>query len=131
MDLKKRLPLTYLAILNGHGDYGLSNERAFMPSPVLTINERDATVTFPDLPRSTTRVTLHGSALKKPIDRAVTWSCDNEPQVNEIDKDAAPHVQFIEAYDDQDALLALGIPVRLTPTDAAPYSTGSGSQAGF
>jgi hypothetical protein len=115
--LQKRLPMTYRAILNGHGDYGYGrNQRAFMTSPHLAINSDGcATVTFPELPRSTTRVLLHSRALASPICLDVSWH-NNKPQVGQIDGDAASQVQFIEAYDNQDALLAIGIPTTHYPT---------------
>jgi hypothetical protein len=115
--LQKRLPVTYQAILNGHGDYGYGRkQRAFMTSPQLAINsDGRATVTFPELRRSTTRVLLQGRALATPICLDVSWH-DNKPQVGKIDGDAASHVQFIEAYDNQDTLLAIGIPITHYPT---------------
>jgi hypothetical protein len=115
--LQKRLPMTYRAILNGHGDYGYGrNQRAFMTSPQLAIDSDGcATLTFPELPRSTTRVVLQGRALASPICLDVSWHC-NKPQVGQIDGDAASQVQFIEAYDNQDTLLAIGIPTTHYPT---------------
>jgi hypothetical protein len=115
--LQKRLPMTYRAILNGHGEYGYrGTPRAFMASPQLTIKEDGyATVTFPELPRSTTLVLLQGRELERPICRDVAWH-NNKPQVGQIDGDAASQVQFIEAYDNQDTLLAIGIPTTHYPT---------------
>lgn len=115
--LQKRLPMTYQAILNGHGDYGYGRrQRAFMTSPQLKIkDDGQATVKFPELPRPTTRVELQGSALKPSISLDVTWH-ENKPHVAQITETEASRVQFIEAYDSQDALLAIGIPVTHYPT---------------
>jgi len=118
--LQKRLPMTYQALLNGHGDYGYGRrQRAFMTSPRLEIHDDgQAAVKFPDLPRPTTRVELQGSALPRPICLDVSWH-ESRPHVGQIDGKAASHVQFIEAYDNQDALLAIGIPVTHYPTSNA------------
>jgi len=82
--LQKRLPMTYQALLNGHGDYGYGRrQRAFMTSPRLEIHDDgQAAVKFPDLPRPTTRVELQGSALPRPICLDVSWH-ESRPHVGQ------------------------------------------------
>jgi hypothetical protein len=109
--LQKQLPIMYLAILNGHGDYGYGkNQRAFMAAPKLTLEGCHAKVEFPQLPRSTKHVVLGGVGVPEPTTLDVNWK-NGVPHVHSISETAAWRIKFIQALDSQDVLLAIGIPV--------------------
>jgi hypothetical protein len=109
--LQKQLPTVYLAILNGHGDYGYGgSQRAFMAAPKLTLEGCQADVEFPELPRSTKRVVLGGVGVPEPTTLDVDWR-NGVPHVHSISEAAAWRIKFIQALDSQDVLLAIGIPV--------------------
>lgn len=118
--LQKQLPTTYLAILNAHGNYGYGrNQRAFIAARFV-LDGSDAQVEFPDLPRSTTRVVMRGAGLAAPISLDVDWEY-NTALVPPITASDAFLVGFIQALDNQDVLLAIGLPTIANPTQPAGY----------
>jgi hypothetical protein len=115
--LQKQLPTTYLAILNAHGDYGYgNNQRAFLaPPPEFTIHDDEkAHFSFPDLPHTATRVVLRGNSSFKPISLDVVRR-EGTPHVEPIPASQIAQLQFLQVFDNQEVLLAIGMPVNTNP----------------
>jgi hypothetical protein len=135
--LQKRIPLQFLALRNAHGDFGAREYRnAFLthrPIVLFPCEGESSTVRVSfsaPLPAGTTKVTLRGR--KANGSAQIANHC--QPGTVTIERtglnDFGDQDQFVvEVADDQDVLLAIGIPtIDHASTSSKAYSSVSTAQ---
>ena len=124
--IQKQVPLQFLAIRNGHGDYGLSGGlSAFMASPILEVTGSGETATgtlefVGKLPSTTAKVYLRGKLTES---RSFCIANPQDPADIELES-YGDDVLLVQAVDAHEVLVAIGVPtVKRVPASEPTYAS--------